>query len=59
MAVPLMFDFEIFSAFFSKDYSDQVQTEQHWSFDKGLKLLASKFLKQGQCDSWGESPSPS
>lgn len=34
MAVPLKFDFEIFSAFFNRGYTCQVQTEQHWSFDR-------------------------
>lgn len=55
MAVPLKFDFEIFSAIFSRGYSGQVQTEQHWSFDKGLRLFATRFLYQGQHGSCGES----
>lgn len=57
MAVPLKFDFEIFSGIFSRGYSGQVQTEQHWSFDKGLRLFATRFLYQGQHGSWGESTS--
>lgn len=42
MAVPLKFDFEIFTAFFSGDYTGQVETEQHWSSDKGLRLFATR-----------------
>lgn len=58
MAVPLKFDFEIFSAFFSRGYTVQVQTEQHRSFDKGLRLFATRFLQQEQHGSWGESTNP-
>lgn len=37
MLVLLKLDFEIFSVFFSQDYTGQVQTEKHWNFDKGLR----------------------
>lgn len=44
MAVLLKFNFEIFSAFFNRGYTSQVQTEQHCSFDKDLRLFATRLL---------------